>query len=133
MFRKSPNSPYRNFAFAESATDNDLQRLDALSTAVDIPAGRVLMQQGEFGNEVMLLVAGELIVERDGAMIAVVTPGAAVGEQAVILNAPRNATVRAATDVTILAMTRAEFNTVLEECPAIARNILSETLTRAAS
>ena len=133
MFWKSPSSRFRSFAFAQSASNAELRRLDRLSTTVHIPAGRVLMRQGDFGNEVLLLVDGELMVERDGEAVAVVTPGAAVGEQAVILNAPRNATVRAATDATILALNRSEFHSVLEECPTIGRNILSEAFARAVS
>lgn len=134
MFRKSPTTTnLRSFSFAESATDAELARLETLSTTVDVPAGRTLMRQGDFGSEVLLLVAGELMVERDGEAVAVVTPGAAVGEQAILLNAPRNATVRAATDATVIAMTRSEFNTVLDECPNIARNILWQAVERASA
>lgn len=135
MFRKSPHIPeiLRTAAFAEAAPDSELERLRELSTIADLPAGRVLMRQGAFGNEVLLLISGELLVERDGDPIAVVTPGAVVGEQAVMLNAPRNATVRAATDVSVLAMNRSEFNAVLDECPVIARNILTEAVTRTAA
>ena len=71
------------------------------------------------------------LVEKDGKLIASIAPGAVVGERAVILNEPRDATVRAAFDSTILAMSRSEFNTLLAECPSIARNILEEALTRA--
>ena len=89
------------------------------------------MHQGAFGNEVLLLVHGQLVVEKNGELIASIAPGAVVGERAVILNQPRDATVRAAYDSTILAMSRSEFNTLLAECPSIARNILEEALTRA--
>lgn len=131
MFGKNTTAnPLRDFDFASLASDEELDRLDRLTTMIDMPEGRVLMREGSFGNEVLLLVAGELLVERDGEAVAVIRPGNVVGEQAVILNAPRNATVRAATDVTILAMTRAEFNSVLDECPSVARNILEEALHR---
>ncbi len=134
MFKKEPHYlQYRDFAFAESASTDELEILSRLSTRIDVKEGSVLMREGAFGNEVLLLVKGQLLIERDGELIASASPGAVVGERAVILNEPRGATVRVAKDSTILAMTRSEFNTLLAECPTIARNILEEALSRAAS
>ena len=134
MFRKEPHYlQYREFAFADSASVSELEVLGRVSTRIDVKEGSVLMREGAFGNEVLLLVKGQLLIERDGELIASASPGAVVGERAVILNEPRGATVRVAKDSTILAMTRSEFNTLLAECPSIARNILEEALSRAAS
>ena len=134
MFKKEPHYlQYREFAFADSASVSELEVLSRLSTRIDVKEGSVLMREGAFGNEVLLLVQGQLLIERDGELIASAAPGAVVGERAVILNEPRGATVRVAKDSTILAMTRSEFNTLLAEGPSIARNILEEALSRAAS
>ena len=129
--KSSHHLQYAEFAFAASATTQELEILCRLTTRIDVKKGSVLMHQGAFGNEVLLLVQGQLVVERDGKLIASVAPGAVVGERAVILIEPRDATVRAAYDSTILAMSRSEFNTLLAECPSIARNILEEALVRA--
>ena len=132
MAKKSTHHlQYADFAFAASATPQELETLCRLTTRIDVNKGSILMPQGAFGNEVLLLVHGQLIIEKDGKLIASISPGAVVGERAVILNEPRDATVRAAFDSTILAMSRSEFNTLLAECPSIARNILEEALTRA--
>ena len=132
MAKKSTHHlQYADFAFAASATPQELETLCRLTTRIDVKKGSILMHQGAFGNEVLLLVHGQLVIEKDGKLIASIAPGAVVGERAVILNEPRDATVRAAFDSTILAMSRSEFNTLLAECPSIARNILEEALTRA--
>ena len=132
MAKKSTHHlQYADFAFAASATPQELETLCRLTTRIDVNKGSILMHQGAFGNEVLLLVHGQLVIEKDGKLIASIAPGAVVGERAVILNEPRDATVRAAFDSTILAMSRSEFNTLLAECPSIARNILEEALTRA--
>ena len=132
MAKKSTHHlQYADFAFAASATPQELETLCRLTTRIDVEKGSILMHQGAFGNEVLLLVHGQLVIEKDGKLIASIAPGAVVGERAVILNEPRDATVRAAFDATILAMSRSEFNTLLAECPSIARNILEEALTRA--
>tara|TARA_B100001113_G_scaffold301057_1_gene259997 strand:- start:742 stop:1179 length:438 start_codon:yes stop_codon:yes gene_type:complete len=132
MAKKSTHHlQYADFAFAASATPSELETLCRLTTRIDVKKGAILMHQGAFGNEVLLLVHGQLVIEKDGKLVASIAPGAVVGERAVILNEPRGATVRAAFDSTILAMSRSEFNTLLAECPSIARNILEEALTRA--
>ena len=132
MPKKLPHHlQYAEFAFAATATSEELRTLCSLTTRIDVKKGSVLMHQGAFGNEVLLLVHGQLVVEKNGELIASIAPGAVVGERAVILNQARDATVRAAYDSTILAMSRSEFNTLLAECPSIARNILEEALTRA--
>ena len=132
MAKKSTHHlQYAEFAFAASANPQELETLCRLTTRIDVKKGSILMHQGAFGNEVLLLVHGQLVIEKDGKLIASIAPGAVVGERAVILNEPRDATVRAAFDSTILAMSRSEFNTLLAECPSISRNILEEALTRA--
>ncbi len=108
-------------------------RFESLSTVLAIPAGGTLMQEGAFGNEAMLVLEGDLAIERDGEAIAMVGPGTVVGEQALLLNEPRNATVTAASDVLVAAMSRREFTSILEACPTIGRRILNAALNRVAA
>ena len=91
------------------------------------------MRQGHFGNEAHIVLEGELLVERDGQVVAMVGAGSAVGEHALLLNEPRNATVTAATDAVVAAMSRSEFSTLLEKCPTIGRRILETALVRSAA
>lgn len=121
----------RSIDVAADASTAELQRLDQLSTLITVPAGTPLMREGAIGNEVLLVVRGHVSVERGGEQIAVVGPGEVVGEQAVMCNAPRNATVTAATEVDVLAMSVREFNAVLEECPTIGRTFRDTALARA--
>lgn len=107
-------------------------RFESLSTVLAIPAGGVLMEEGAFGNEAMLVLEGDLVIQRDGEAVAMVGPGAVVGEQALLLNEPRNATVTAVSDVVVAAMSRREFTSILEACPTVGRRILNVALARAA-
>lgn len=109
----------------------ELVALDALVTPLEIPAGRVLMRQGAPGSEAMLVLEGEVLVERDGEAVAILGPGSVVGEAALLANQPRNATVTAASPVLAVAMSRREFATVLDRCPVMARRILSTAVERA--
>ena len=46
-----------------------LQRLGMLADEVDLPAGKVLMRQGESGTDMMVIVSGSVAIERDGAQL----------------------------------------------------------------
>lgn len=67
--------------------------------------GETLMEQGETGRDLFLLLDGALDVEVDGDVVAQVGPGALVGERALFEGGTRTSTLRAATParVAILA------------------------------
>ncbi len=63
-----------------------------------IKEGQVLMQQGELGSELFLLLDGVLALEVDGEAVSEVGPGAILGERAIIEpEGRRTATLRALT------------------------------------
>ena len=60
--------------------------------------GRTLVEQGDPGDEVYLLLNGVLSVEVDGEALAELGPGAIVGERASLEGGRRTSTLRALTD-----------------------------------
>jgi cyclic nucleotide-binding protein len=62
-----------------------------------LSAGDTLVEQGEPGDELYLLLDGVLGVEVDGEEVAEVGPGAVLGERALLEGGTRKATLRAAT------------------------------------
>ncbi len=60
-----------------------------------IAPGETLVEQGEPGHDVFVLLAGALDVEVDGTTVARVGAGAIVGERAVLEDGRRTATLRA--------------------------------------
>ncbi len=132
MFRHRPSSLARVDCIA-GLPAHEIEALEGLVTPITLQPGEVLMSQGSVGSEAHLLLAGELIVERDGEAVAVLSPGAIVGEQAVLLNEPRNATVTAATDAVVAVMSRREFASMLERCPSLGREVLHAAVERAAA
>lgn len=63
-----------------------------------VKQGTTLVEQGEAGAELLLLLDGVLAVEVDGEPLAEVGPGAILGERAVLEGGRRTATLRAVTD-----------------------------------
>jgi cyclic nucleotide-binding protein len=70
-------------------------------------AGRTLVEQGEPGDSLFLLLDGVLEVEVDGVKVAEVGPGAILGERAVLEAGARTATLRAVTPAKV-AIARAD-------------------------
>lgn len=97
--------------------------LEAVSRVADelrVPAGRTLMRQGMPGRELVMVVEGEISIERDGATIAVRRAGDFVGELALVTGRPRTATVTAVTDLRVLVLDGNSFDRLLRDVPAIA-------------
>jgi CRP-like cAMP-binding protein len=65
--------------------------------------GRTLVEQGDLGTDMYVLLDGVFSVEVDGAAVAHVGPGAVVGERALLEGGRRTATLRALTPCKVAA------------------------------
>ena len=98
----------RSTSLFRDCSEKELRIASSLVTDVAIDAGRVLTRQGTIGNECFVLLQGQAIVERSGAIVGHAVAGSIVGEIAVLHDVTRTATVICATDVRALVMSRAE-------------------------
>jgi CRP-like cAMP-binding protein len=63
----------------------------------ELDVDETLVEQGEGGNELFLLIDGVLAVDVDGEEVAEIGPGAILGERAILEGGKRTATLRART------------------------------------
>ena len=82
------------------------------STSSTSSSGKELARQGEFGQEFFVIVDGTAEVVRDDARIAELGPGDFFGEMALLEEERRTATVRAASPMRVLVMTRQNFRSL---------------------
>src|SRR5271154_6749304 len=68
--------------------------------------GELVFGVGDFGDKVYFVVKGEATAERAGAALATLRNGDVFGEAALISHCPRNATVRAATALGVVSVSR---------------------------
>jgi rhodanese-related sulfurtransferase len=98
-----------------------------------VKRGDVIIRQGDAGDYYYLIEQGRCLVTRDvgGSTVelAELKAGDAFGEEALVADKPRNATVTMRTDGVLLVLSKAEFNELLRE-PFLARCSLSEALQR---
>lgn len=107
-----------------------LERLGMLADEVDVPAGKVLMRQGDSGSDMMVLVRGSVSVARDGARINTLGPGDFFGEIALVDGGPRTATVSAEEPSTLLVITHRDFHSMMDEFPEVAGQVMNALANR---
>ena len=96
----------------------DLQPIAAIATEHTYEDGDTIAVQGEPGEEMHIIVSGEVAVSmRDAAgeerVVAVRSKGEAVGEMAVITHEPRVATLLARGSVRVLTIAKPQFEAIL--------------------
>jgi hypothetical protein len=106
-----------------------LTELAHASVDAEYAPGQTLWEQGEHGDEVLILLAGEMMILSgrgvDERLLSVEGPGSLIGEMAVLDPAPRSATVRAgANGVHVLQLNGDAFREVLNANPTIASGII---------
>ncbi len=113
-----------------ACSKRELQAVAKASDEIQIPAGRVLCEQGAVGREAFVIVAGTAEVKRNKKKVATLGPGDCVGEMALLDHGLRTATVTATTDCTILVIGAREFAGIADEIPAIAHKLLKSLAGR---
>ena len=82
---------------------------------IPVKEGTVLIRQGDEGDYYYIIAAGMAKVTRGAVMLAKLEAGSRVGEEALITNAKRNATVTMITDGTVMRLSKTHFNAFLKE------------------
>jgi signal transduction histidine kinase len=82
-----------------------------------VAAGEVLCREGSPGDDMYVLLAGELKITKNGKFITSIQPVEYIGEMALIEAKPRSATVLAVEDSTLLKITRDQFQEYFSNQP----------------
>src|SRR5512140_910646 len=89
--------------------------------------GEVIFDEGEEGQAIYFVFGGKVLICRQGApdtgRITEVAAGAMFGELALLDDTARSAQARAAEDCVLAALSRADFNSLIETHGAIASKI----------
>jgi CRP/FNR family transcriptional regulator, cyclic AMP receptor protein len=113
----------RGVSLFSACSNRELTRIASLADEVDVSEGRVLMREGEVGKEFFVIVDGEAKVSPAGKRPKKLGPGAAVGELALLDQAPRSATVTALSDMQLLVLDSRSFSSLIAEVPSVARKL----------
>jgi CRP-like cAMP-binding protein len=113
-----------------ACSKRDLQLVARRAEDVRVPAGKVLVNEGETGHEFFVILDGTARVTRRGKRVATLGPGSAFGELALLDKAPRNATVIAETPMELVVLGQREFAGIIDEVPGFSRKLLAGMASR---
>ena len=120
------------FPLFHGFTVNGTKRLLDSGQIKQLPAGEVLLKQGDAADFAVLVLTGnlEVFVERDGQQFALTEagPGTVLGELALLCGIPRSASARATEDSTVLEWDDETLRTLLLRDRSLAQRIFRETL-----
>ena len=126
-------SELRGVDFLRELDDNEVRILAGAVRVRQFGLGETLMREGEAGDTFYIIRHGVVDVTTNGAdgkqvHIAELTHPAFFGEVALMTGEPRNATIRARTDVEVLEMNRKGFTELFKSHPEAAAQ-MSEIIT----
>jgi CRP-like cAMP-binding protein len=113
-----------------------MARIDLFNHAVDwvgFDVGRTVFREGEPGEFMYVVVAGEVEITAAGQTLEVAGPGSIVGELALIDRAPRSATATVRSPARLVPVDAKRFQLMVQQTPFFAlqvMGIMAERLRR---
>ena len=107
----------------EGLDDDALKAIGGSVTEESVEAGRVIVREGDFSQDLTIIDEGSARVEREGEVLATLGPGDTFGEQGLMAKTQRNATVVAAEDMRLIHMTKFDLNRIKGSHPELVARI----------
>ena len=97
---------------------------------VEFPAGANIVQEGEKGNHMYVVMKGDVIISLKTKVLARVFPGEIFGEMALINSELRSASVTARSDCQLAMIDESSFKSLLEHVPDFTMHVMSVLANR---
>ncbi len=92
---------------------SELTHVASIAREVTFPAGARLIQEGDHGDHMYLIVDGEVTIQRGGTPLKTLRPTDFFGEMSIIDGEPRSASALAQTDCLLLRIDKDDFQELL--------------------
>ncbi len=112
-----------NRLFSDVGID-DLVRIALITKELEFPSGKVFIREKEAGEELFIIIEGEVDVIKGKKVIETLSNGSCIGELSIIDREPRSASVRTKKRTRLLCINRKDFLLTLKENPEIAINVM---------
>lgn len=101
-----------------------LHRLAAEAEVVAFDADRAIVEEGEAGEAMFVVLSGGARVTRGGRKVATMVPGDFFGELSALDGGPRTASIVSETPMELLRLFRHTLRRMIEEEPSLAMGLL---------
>jgi CRP/FNR family cyclic AMP-dependent transcriptional regulator len=120
----------RSVSLFSALRQRELEQVAQLADEVDLPAGQVLMREGESGSQMFIIASGEAKIERGGREIAREGPGSFIGEMSILSEGPRTATATLTQPSHLFVLAHREFHSLMDDVPAVRTCVMDEVARR---
>jgi CRP-like cAMP-binding protein len=107
----------------ESLSKKERRELARHADEVDLAEGKHLVDQGEFSHEFFVIEDGSAEVVIGDERVGELGPGDFFGEMGLLEHQQRNASVVAASPLTVIVMTASSFRQMAREMPSVGERI----------
>jgi len=123
QLKVGPEELLRKVPFFAALSGDDFSHVAAKLKPVTVPAGQIIIGEGEAGSSLFLIARGVVRVTRKGSDheidIATLLAGDFFGEMSLLHHEKRSATCQAVTPCALYELKRKAFDSVRAVCPAI--------------
>ncbi len=96
-------------------SDEEAKRLAAFASEQSIAEGQILMKQGDYSTDLIMIEEGEADVLQDGKKVATLGKGDVIGEIGIFERQQRNADVIAKSPMRVIKLTHWEIRRMSDE------------------
>lgn len=121
----------KQIPFFAQLSDEDLEAIGQKVEMQYFGPEQVIFEEGDYGEEMYIIKRGKVQVLRDYSILAELSDNAFFGEMALVSEEPRNATIKAMSEVEALVLKKDDFRELLENKPSIASTVSYEVVKRA--
>ncbi len=105
-------------------TYKEIIRVLNLTEVADYAPNEDILKEGESSDELYIVLKGKVRLHKEGAFITHVSPGAHLGEMALIDRTPRSVTATAEERTRVLILRRREFFEIIRKDPSLSVKLL---------
>ena len=91
----------------------ELAKIAEITDEVVVPAGQCVFREGDFGEELFIIVEGRVRISLRGRILATLKERDYFGEMSLLDGEPRSATAEAEVDTLLLRIRQADFHRIL--------------------
>lgn len=118
------NNTTRQMAIFAGLEDGELAHIAGLCRVRRVPAGEVILREGEKGNVSFMVMDGFIDIFANGAKIGHVFAGDFLGEISLVSGRPYNATAVASNEVTLVQLHHDDFQNLIDRHPRIGLKVM---------
>lgn len=112
-------SQLKRIPLFEGVADDALKQVATFATAEEFPEGTEIVKEGGYSNDFFAIEDGSAKVESDGKKLADLGPGDVFGEQGLLENQERSASVIATSQIKVIKIEHWELSRMKTSMPEV--------------